>query len=226
VRNYEIIKETQAPDGGRVYVVKFDLIASTGPAGSYLTKVTVKQYDPHWLIDRLEEDGVLAQLQGKVADLLKEMWQQHYLLLETSIACHSCSFQDSKVEAVFATTVKHVLAYASPSEVPWQKGRIQFLEENRDRLTPEQVRKVEEQIAFWEAELKEYIRKPEEGSMFLKVEGELDADGNLRPETVKFYYEDPMGDYLPFIRDQWDQFKSAAELEKRGYEEMRRLVEQ
>lgn len=226
VENYEIIKEAQAPDGSQVYEVKFNAMASTGPAGSYLTKAIVKQYGQHWFIDRLEEDRVLAQLEGKVADLLKEMWQQHYRLLGTSIECRSYSVQDSQVEAGFATRVKHVLAYDSPSEVPWQKGRIKFLEENRDKLTPEQVRKVEEQIAFWEKELKEYMGEPQEANMFFKVRGELEADGNLKPETVKFYYEDPMGNYLPFIKEQWDQFKSAAELEKQGYEEMRQMVEQ
>lgn len=225
VENYEIIKETQAPDGSRVYEVKFNVMTSTGPAGSYITKVIVKQYGQHWFIDRLEEDRVLAQLEDEVADLLKEMYEQHYRLLGTSITCHSYSVQNSQVEALFATTVRYELAYDSPSEVPWQKGRIKFLEENRDKLMPEQVRKGEEQIAFWEKELKEYIGKPQEANMSFKVRGELEAGGNLKPETVKFYYEDPMGNYLPFIKEQWDQFKSAAELEKQGYEEMRQLVE-
>ncbi|MGB9661278.1 MAG: copper amine oxidase N-terminal domain-containing protein [Moorellaceae bacterium] len=226
VENCEIIKETQAPDGSRMYEVKLNLMTSTGPAGSYLTKVNVKQYGQHWFIDRLEEDRVFAQLEDKVTELLKEMYEQHYLLLWTSIICHSYSIKDSQVEALFGTTVGHELAYDSPSEVPWQKGRIKFLEENRDKLTPEQVRKVEEQIAFWEKELNDYIREPQEANMFFKVMGELNADGNLKPETVKFYYEDPMGNYLPFIKEQWDQFKSAAELEKQGYEEMRQMVEQ
>lgn len=47
----------------------------------------------------------------------------------------------------------------------------------------------------------------------------------VKKDTVKLFYEDPAGNYLPVKEEEWPAFNTAQELERQGYEEMRRLVE-
>ncbi|RDV84359.1 copper amine oxidase N-terminal domain-containing protein [Ammonifex thiophilus] len=223
VEKYGVIKEVSLPGGKWLYEVKFDLMTSTGPAGSQVMWVTVAPCDQHWCVANLEVDPVLEELQGRAADLLKEMYQ-HYQLLNLAINCLSFAREGKQAEAIFATQVHYRIGVASPSEWPVQKGRIRFLEENRSKLTPEQIRQVEEKIAFWDQELRRDMQQPEEANLFLKVVAELNDRGEVLPATVKFFYQDPLGNYLPFNKQDWPQFASAAELEQQGYDEMRQLV--
>ncbi len=225
VERCEITRETKKKDGAWECEVRFEMMASTGPAGSYTARVTVKQYERHWFVAQIMRDDALEHLQEQVTKFLTEMYGKHYRLLKTEVSCLSHSAAASGVEALFSTTVAHVPAYKEPEQWPVQQGRIKFLEENRGRLTPEQVRRVEEKIDFWNRELRQYIDKPDDANMLLKVTAGLDIMGGIRPETIKFYYEDPAGAYLPFTPDEWPAFKSSEELIKQGYEEMRRLVE-
>ncbi|ACX52927.1 hypothetical protein Adeg_1843 [Ammonifex degensii KC4] len=223
VERYEVIKEVSLPGGKWLYEVKFDLMTSTGPAGSKVIWVTVVPCDQHWCVAQLEEDRVLAELQGQVVNLLKEMYR-HYQILSIATNCLSFAREGKRAEAIFATQVRHRIGVASPSEWPVQKGRIKFLEENRSKLTPEQIRQVEEKIAFWDQEIRREMEQPDEANLFLKITAELNDRGELLPGTVKFFYQDPLGNYLPFNKQDWPQFASAAELEQKGYDEMRQLV--
>lgn len=57
VERYEIVKETQTGDGVWEYEVKFELATSTGPAGSGLHKIVVKQYEQNWYISQIDGES-------------------------------------------------------------------------------------------------------------------------------------------------------------------------
>lgn len=60
VERYEITRETRGEDGTREYEVRFEMMASTGPAGSYTARVTVKQYEQHWFVAETVWDDATA----------------------------------------------------------------------------------------------------------------------------------------------------------------------
>lgn len=223
VEKFEIAGETKNTDGSREYRVKFELMTSTGPAGTSESRVTVRQYDQTWLVSQLSGDrGPVAQLEEQARGYLTEKYGRHYHILKTGINLMSQEVTGSRAEAVFVTTVTLAMGTENPADWPPQKGRIKFLEENRDRLTAGQIKMVEDKIAFWDKELLGYVNKPSEANEFLKITADLNSSGMIKADTVKIYYEDPNGDYLPV--NEGEAFKTAEELEQEGYEEMRRLV--
>ena len=133
---------------------------------------------------------------------------------------------DSFGEAEFKTKVTTLLGCKTPAEWPPQKGRIKYLEKNRNHLSPENIRKIEEKIDFWNKELQEYIEKPSDANEFLKITAEFDDQGMLKKDTVKIYSQDPEGKYLPIEEKNLSMFKSTEELINQGYEEMRKLTEE
>jgi hypothetical protein len=235
IERYEIIRETKTGDETWECEVKFELATSTGPAGSSVTKVVVKQYKADAALPSLHseqdcyvsqiysDDSVTEQLKKQVKDFLFKQFEL-YRVLETEVSLISQSIANSQVEAEFKTKVTHILGCKTPAEWPPQKGRIKYLEENRENLPPEKIRKVEEKIDFWNKQLQEYIDKSNESNEFLKITAELDGMGFIKDDTVKIYYEDPVGEYLPVREEDW--LKSAEELINQGYAEMRELVEQ
>ncbi|BAF58446.1 hypothetical membrane protein [Pelotomaculum thermopropionicum SI] len=224
VERFEIIKETQA-GSAREYEVRFYWATSTGPAGDSTTKVTVRQYGENWYVSQIQNDGFIAeQLKMQAREYLTQKYRQHYRIDRIEITPLAMNIAGSRAEAEFKTTVWHAIACATPAEWPPQKGRIKYLEENRQNLTPEQIRKIEERIDFWNKELQGYIDKPIEVNEFLKFTADLDGMGVIKKDTVEIFYEDPIGKYLPVKKEDWPAFKTAEELEKLGYEEMRELV--
>ena len=227
VESFEIGGETVTGDGAREYAVRFHWATSTGPAGPSTTKVTVRQYGGNWYVAQISDDGYIsAQLKDQAREYLTEEYQQHYHIDKIEITPLTLHIADSRAEAEFKTTVWHTMACATPAEWPPQKGRIKYLEENRQKLTPEQIRKVEEKIDFWDQELRGYIGKSTEANEFLKVAAELDGTGAIKKDTVELFYQDPVGKYLPVKKEDWPSFWTAEELEKLGYEEMRELAGQ
>lgn len=224
VENYQITKETKINDDTWQYEVEFNLLTSTGPAGLGIVGLTASHYGENWFISEIGEPNPVSQLKAEMADLLLQMYSTHYKVEKVDISLISSQLYDNKAEAEFLTTVTTVLGSETPQEWPPQKGRIQFLEENRDKLSPEKVKLAEEKIAFWNEELQEYIDNPTDSNMYYKVTAEIDENGVIKDDTVKFYYQDPMGKYLLFNKEDWPQFKTYEELVKEGYEEMQELV--
>ncbi|MCS5695646.1 stalk domain-containing protein [Desulfofundulus thermocisternus] len=227
VDKYTILEQKEDKEGNWLFTVQFDLLTSTGPAGSYVHHITVQPRDGGWYIaaiDSTEDEwGLKVQLQKQVEDLVARQYR-HYRVLDTRIDLQSFKRSGSQAEAVYLVQVSHLLGVASPERWPPQKGRIEYLEENRDRLAPEALAAIEKQIAFWQQELQEYITKPQEANQFLKVTARFDSQGRLQKDSVQFFVEDPVGQYIPLDMNQ-PYFQSEAELIRQGYEEMRQLAE-
>ncbi len=236
VEHYEITKETKVGENAWEYEVRFELATSTGPAGSSVNNVIVKQYEPDaalpslhpnqkWYVSRVfDEDNLTNQLEKQVKDFLSKKYEQHYRIVETDVSLLSQNITDSQAEAKYLTKVTLIPVYKTPGDWPVQKGKMKYLEENRDKLSPDQIQKAEKNIELWNKELLQYIDKPNECSEFLKITAGFLWIGVIKDDTVKFYSEDPIGNYLPVNEEDWTSFKTAEELVDLGYEEMRQLV--
>ncbi|WP_258361205.1 hypothetical protein, partial [Moorella sulfitireducens (nom. illeg.)] len=226
VEKYTILEQEEEQDGSWRFTVQFDLMASTGPAGSYINHVTVQHQDGGWYITGIDsiwdQWQLQVQLQEQVENLVARQYQ-HYRLLDTKVDLQSFNQSGFQAEAVYLVRVSHLLGVDTPAEWPPQKGRLQYLEENRASLTPEALRKIEKEIAFWQQELQEYITEPQEANEFLKVTARFDSRGRLQKDTVQFFIEDGVGQYIPLDMN-LPYFKSEAELIQQGYEEMRQLA--
>jgi hypothetical protein len=231
VKDFKILKETKINEGLREYEVQFFWVASDGFAETTVANLTVKQDGQNWYISQIFNGTGLTgqskteQFQKEIKDFLARQYK-HYRVLETEVTLLSQKVNNSFGEAEFKTKVTTLLGCKTPAEWPTQKGKIKYLEENRQNLTPEQIRKVEKEIDFWNKELQEYIEKPSDANDFLKITAEFDKQGMLKKNTVKIYSQDPMGKYLPVEEKNNPMFKTAEELVKQGYEEMRELVGQ
>ncbi|MGI6284879.1 copper amine oxidase N-terminal domain-containing protein [Neomoorella humiferrea] len=226
VEKYTILEQKEEPEGSWRFTVQFDLMTSTGPAGSYINHVTVQHQDGSWYITGIDSTWdqwqLKVQLQKQVEDLIARQYQ-HYRVLDTKIDLQSFYQSGFQAEAVYLVRVSHLLGVDTPAEWPPQKGRLHYLDENRARLTPEALRKIERQIAFWQQELQEYITEPQEANEFLKVTARFDSRGRLQKDSVQFFIEDAVGQYIPLDMN-LPYFKSEAELIQQGYEEMRQLA--
>lgn len=227
VESYSIIEEKEVKEGVWQFKIQFALMTSTGPADSYVDRVTVGRRDGGWYIVGIDSSTypwqIKAQLQKQVEDLVARRYQ-HYRLVDKEITLLSLYISASQAEAEYLVHVSHVLGVSTPAEWPVQKGRLKYLEENRSRMSPAALEKVEKQIAFWEQELQRYIDTPQEANEFLKVEAQFDSQGRLQKNSVQFYIQDPVGQYIP-LDMHLPHFKSEAELIQQGYDEMRQLVE-
>ncbi|MDD4588745.1 MAG: copper amine oxidase N-terminal domain-containing protein [Heliobacteriaceae bacterium] len=227
VECYEITKETKTGEDTWEYEIKFESATSTGPAGSSVDKVVVKQYNQNWYVAQVfDENRITSQLEQQVKDFLGKKYGQHYDLVETDVSPVLQKITDGQVEAEFMTKVTLVPVYKTPGDWPVQQGKIKFREENRDKLSPDQIEKVEANIAFWHKELQEYTGKPGEANECLQITTGLFWHGKIKADTVKFCYADPDGKFLPVKEEDWSSFKTAEELVNQGYEEMRQLVGQ
>lgn len=237
VDSYEISSGTEIDGGKWEFQVTFNLATSTGPAGTTINRVIVRPYsvqntlpsrDDHstWYIAQIVNDQHLtAQIQNQARKYLVNKYEQHYQLENIDITLLQQKITGQQAEAEYLTTVTTLPLYKTPEEWPVQKGRLKYLEENRDRLTPTQVQTIEDFIASWNGELSAYSRESSESNEFIKVTASFDGLGLIIPDTVAFYYEDPLGEYQPVIEEEWSSFATAEELMQQGYEEMRRLAE-
>jgi|GEM_PF-2560999 len=165
-------------DGGREIELLRGLSGDSGYYGNYY---------PSWV--NIYWKNSYQPLLNQVEDLLARQYK-YYRVLGKEITQQSINFNGSRVEADYWIKLTTVLGVATPSEWPPQKGRIKFLEENRAKLSPAAVRKVEKQIAFWQEELQGYIDTPSESYDHIKVKAELDSNGEIKNDTVQFFWED------------------------------------
>ncbi len=226
VESYKIENQTQGAAEWECEV-SFELNASTGPAGSYMSKVTVRQYGQNWFVAQIKDDSYLAeQLQEQVKGFLNKKYGSHYRVEGIELELLSCKSEGSGAEAEFLTKVTTTMNCAGPSDWPPQQGRINYLAENQDQLSPEKLQKVKDKIDFYDHELQQSIGVPGDNNEFLKVTADFDGLGKIVVDTVRFYSEDPEGQYILVREEDWPAFKTAAELIQMGYDEMRQLVEE
>lgn len=165
------------------------------------------------------------QLRREVYDLLAG-WNQLYRVDDTTVELRTLRATPLSVAAEYFTSVVTVIDLDDPAKWPPQQGRIQYLEENRDRLSPQACRRVQEQIDFWDRELRGlYLGVPSQGNASLKVEAELGAWGQIKKESVRFYLEGAQsGEYYPLDID--EIMRSPEQWARVGYEEMRQLADE
>lgn len=222
---YEIDSEENKGDGTWEFEIRFEMATSTGPAGTSVQRVAVGKFDRAFYVSRLfSEEGVAAQLKTEIESYLNRKYGRHYKIVDTEAGLVSKSVGNSRAEAVYLAKVTHSMGCADPSQWPPQKGRIRYLEENRANLSSAQVSLIEEKINFWDQELRQYIGKNEQSNEFLKITADFDYRGVVSRDSVKLFYEDPAGAYLPVREEEWPAFKTAEELEKEGYQEMSQLA--
>jgi len=222
---YEIASEENKGDGTWEFEIRFEMATSTGPAGTSVHRVAVGKFDRAFYVSRLfSEEGVAAQLKTEIESYLNRKYGRHYQIVDTEVGLVSKSVGNGRAEAVFLAKVTHTMGSADPSQWPPQKGRIRYLEENRANLSSAQVSLIEEKINFWDQELRQYIGKNEQSNEFLKITADFDYRGVVSRDSVKLFYEDPAGAYLPVREEEWPAFKTAEELEKEGYQEMSQLA--
>lgn len=230
IGGYHIISESKTAEDTWTYDIKYSWETSSGRGEDSVCTVIVKQYEQNgnknWYVNQvLNRDSLVTQLQEQVRGFLTRKYKNHYHIEEiiVSTLSQNLNLAGSEFEAVFATTITTTPLYTSPEDWPIQKGRIKYLEENQDNLSPEQIQKVKETIDFWNEELRNYIGQPSEGSEFLKVAAKFDGLGKIDEESVRIFSEDPLGNYNP-VREDDPSFLTYEELVKQGYDEMHRLV--
>lgn len=230
IKDYHIVSESKTADDTWTYDVKYSWETSSGPSADSLCTVIVKQYEQNgnkkWCVSQvLDQDSLATQLQEQVRNFLIRKYNNHYHIekIVLSEAARKLNLADSEFEAVFSTTVITTPIYTSPEDWPIQKGRIKYLEENQDSLSPEQIKKIKETIDFWNKELCSYIGRPSESNEFFKVAAKFDGLSVINEESVRIFTEDPLGNYNPVSEDE-PSFLTYEELVKQGYDEMHQLI--
>lgn len=224
IGDYQIISESKTAEGTWTYDIKYSWETSTGHCGDFVGTVNVKQYGQNWYVSQvLNQDSLVTQLREQAKKYLARKYENHYRILETKVSTLSQNITGSKAEAVFTTTVTMVPLYTSPKDWPIQKGRIKYLNENRNKLSPEEIQKVQKVIDFWNQELQMYIDQPSETNEWLKVTAEFDGLGIINEDSVKIFSQDALGNYYPVKEDE-PSFLTAEELINQGYGEMQRLI--
>jgi len=137
---------------------------------------------------------------------------------------------DGKAEAVFyvkATMIpKATLEEASQS--PFLKGMQRYLNENRTKLTPAQIKTVELVIKEKYDALKDMVGKLHEENGTFKVVCGITSEGTIDKNSVKIFY-DVSAKGGPSWEDTNNSFVPSTftydEEEKRGYTEIKGLIE-
>ncbi len=224
VESYRIEDKAQG-EAEWEYAVSFEFASSTGPAGSYTSIVTARQYGQSWYVSQINDDNYLTeQLKEQVRGFLNKKYGSHYRVEGIELELLSYKAEGTVAEAEFLTKVITVMNCDTPSDWPPQMGRINYLAENQEKLSPEILQVVKDKIEFWDLELRQYIGIPGENNEFLKVTADIDGLGMIKEDTVKLYSEEPEGTYVLVREEDWPAFKTAEELIQMGYDEMRQLA--
>lgn len=223
VNDFRIIKETKADEGAREYDVQFQVANSTGNVGTYTSKVFIKQFDQKWFVTNISSDSVAEQLQLEIKDYQTDRYKKIGLQkLEVSLL--SLSIYNKHAVAYYKTEVTHNFDYKYAAEWPEQKGRIRYLEVNRQNLSPEQIRNIQDKIDFYAKELQKNIEshtRTVDVYFFIRVD--LDEMNRIIKERLLLHTQNPRNpeDYTGVSSHPLEE-----DLVGRGYAEMLQLVEQ
>jgi len=126
--------------------------------------------------------------------------------------------------AIFNVNVQQVLKAQSPEELPMVKGMIECLNSKKPNLKQSQIDYANRKLGDQLKELREYINKTEELNVVVKVNFIVDANYNIKPNSIKFYVETPDGD--TFLDGSILQPGTPEELEKYGFKRMEEIIEE
>ncbi len=137
---------------------------------------------------------------------------------------------DGKAEAVFCikTTMIPKATLEEASQFPFLKGMQRYLNENRKKLTPAQIKTVELAIKARSDSFKDIVGKLHEENGIFKVVCNLASDGTIDKNSIKIFY-----DVSVTGRPTWENannlftstITNSNEEEERGYKEVKDLIE-
>jgi len=166
--------------------------------------------------------GTISQVEEYLRDYIeREETRAGHKPEELKLALISQKSHGAKIEAIFNVEGKFLLNYIRPEDVPFIKGRIAFLKEYEGFISPEAFVEAKEFIESLKKEFQDYIDHPVESYRQVKIEGEMDKNGNLLPETIKLYdfNEDASPSLFPLPRD-FSHIPTPAQVEKNVFEVM------
>lgn len=145
-------------------------------------------------------------------------------VLEQEIKLLSASAEGAKVVAFYDVHLRFTLDYPSPEEAPALKGRLRWLREHEEKLSPAVLERAREEIAMWRRDLAEYISTPQDAYERLKVEGVRGKDGRLGEVRILCEVDDPTGKGVRYVPP--EEVRSDAQVEQDAYRSMEELLKQ
>ncbi|MHB9094612.1 MAG: amidase domain-containing protein [Eubacteriales bacterium] len=171
-------------------VVLFCLPAATGLAAVKLTGSVTQQTG----VPAVE---VTNQVGSYLNDFIaKDTALRNWKLLDQKVTVVSSNQSGYEVSMVFDVDRKHLLDFAKAEDIPALKGRLAYIQKNGKQLSANGLTKANKEIENWKHDLNEYITIPQNCFDRIKVTAVLDIAGLVKPETVSFYREDPLGNFV------------------------------
>jgi len=138
------------------------------------------------------------QIQAVLNDFIaKDTSLRNWKLLDQKIIQVSADQTNNNVSIIFDISREHILNYAKPEDSPALKGRLNYLQQNGEQLSAKALAQANKDIEMWKHDINEYITTPQNAFERIKVTATLDASGIVQPETVKFFRDDPIGNFIP-----------------------------
>lgn len=150
---------------------------------------------------KLDADTIKG-LQAQLKDYLKKDTElRHWKLISQKITPISQQSSGADVAVVFDVERITRLNYAKADDVPAMKGRLAYLKDNVNRLSQDQLARVNQDIEEFRSDLERHIRTDEPSFQRIKAVGKLDSNGKLLPSSVTLYCEgdDPDGKGVRYV---------------------------
>lgn len=234
IEDFMITKETKVDDRSWEYEVQFDIANTDGIADKYTSKVLVRESHQSWHITYISSDDLGEQLKLRIQDFQANRYsgmgmQQLDINLESlsvyNIELFNISINNNKVTAYLKTVVTHQFSgYPTSAEWPEQKGRIKYLETNKQNLSTEQIQKIQEKINFYNKEIQKNIENQKRTvEEYFLIRGTLDETNRIVEQSLSIYIQNPWNseEYIGL-----SPLPLKEELKSRGYIEMLHLVNQ
>lgn len=125
----------------------------------------------------------------------KDASLRNWKVLDQKITQFASAQSGQDVSITFNIEQKHLLNFAKAEDSPALKGRLKHLQRNGKQLSANALAKANKEIEMWKRDINEYITTPQHSSDRIKVTATLDTSGIVKPDTVKFYAEDPVGNF-------------------------------
>lgn len=158
--------------------------------------------------------------------LEKDMQLRHLKVLDTKLSLSSQQSDGQEVAAVFSVDITHRLDYTRAEDAPALKGPLNFMRDYEKKLSPQQLKRANEDIEKWRRDLNEYITTDQYMFNRIKVVGKLDSTGKLLPGSVKFYREGdgPNGKGIVYVPMDLKEIPTPQEVERDSYNAIRDTV--
>ena len=111
----------------------------------------------------------------------------HWNLTSIQDTLDSSQVNSGTVTATFGVTEEHLLAYASPADVPVMKG-LQAAMSGTSALSANALKAGNAYIQMWQQQLENYITTPHEEDLTIKAQATLNPDGSVAPNSTQLFW--------------------------------------